>query len=71
MTPDAKLKAIKRTMRADGYRNVNRFGIGEWVHQDCTVRTVRWSDLLGWYFVPSVSWTLLCRSVRQAVAGRQ
>lgn len=68
MNPAAQLKTIKRTMRADGYHNAaRRFGPGEWVNpQDCTVRTVMWSNLLGWYFVPSISWTLLCRAVRQA-----
>ena len=72
LTHAHKLAAIKADCRRLGYHPAPRYGKGEWVHSDdCTMRTVKFDASLGWYWVPSVSWTLLCRSVRRDVAARQ
>ncbi len=72
LTQAQKLKAIKADMRRRGYHPAPRYGAGEWVHRrDCTMRTLKLDATLGWFWVPSVNWTLLCRSVRRDVAARQ
>lgn len=70
LTPAQRLKAMKHQFRADGYHPAPKYGKGEWVHEDCTVRSIRHDPQLGWYYVPSVSWMLLCRAARKSVAAR-
>lgn len=71
MTPDQHLKAIKADLRRRGYRPAPNYRDGEWIHEDCTVATIRWSDdLQSWYWLPFVSWALLHRDIRRTVAGR-
>lgn len=68
MNSDQRLKAIKADLRRRGYRPAPKYGEGEWVRDDCTVASVRLHPTLGWYWLPFISWTLLQRDVKRAVA---
>lgn len=70
MTQDQRLKAIKADLRRRGYRPAPKYGAGEWIHEDCTVASVRFDPKLGWYWLPFVNWTLLHREVKRSVAKR-
>lgn len=69
-THDQRLKAIKSDLRRRGYHPAPKYGKGEWMHADCTGVSIRFHPTLGWYWFPFVNWTLLVRSVKQAVATR-
>lgn len=64
-----RLEAIKKDLRRRGYRPAPKYGKGEWVNADCTVASIRFDPSLGWYWLPFVSWTLLHRDVKRAVAA--
>ncbi len=66
-----RLDTIKKDLRRRGYRSAPKYGNGEWIHPDCTVATILWSDALqSWYWLPFVSWALLHRDVKRTVAQR-